>query len=362
MPTNETSVKQKKSIGKYLFNGLIIAVTLFIVVYFFVSENGLLDLLRSTIELSIPWLIIAFLVQWGNVFMDVLVTYLFVSKKYQHFKMLDAVKVALVGTFFSAVTPTGTGGQPAQVFLMSKLKIDYGYSISCMMQKFIVYQIVSTICTMLAIFLRFSTFRATFDTPILMTLVIIGTITQLTVTIGLLLICYTKKTAVFIMRFIVNLLAKLRIIKDPQKTKREMERQASSFRRANKSFSKDKKVLITSYFLVFIQMLFILSVPYCIYRGFNFNGPYYIDMLCSQTFVNLSSSLIPLPGATGAAEFTFTGFFGLYFTPETMKSAVLIWRIFTYYGNIVICAPFSYLAKEKDDISPIIKKITQKNK
>lgn len=59
------------------------------------------------------------------------------------------------------------------------------------------------------------------------------------------------------------------------------------------------------------------------------------------------SSLVPLPGASGAAELSFAGFFSGIFDETTMKSAILIWRTITYYGTIFISAPFSGMGKKK---------------
>ena len=58
------------------------------------------------------------------------------------------------------------------------------------------------------------------------------------------------------------------------------------------------------------------------------------------------SSLVPLPGGSGAAEYCFSTFFMSYISPETMKSAILIWRTITYYGTIMISLPFSSIKKK----------------
>ena len=63
-----------------------------------------------------------------------------------------------------------------------------------------------------------------------------------------------------------------------------------------------------------------------------------------------TSNLVPLPGASGGAELAFTMYFGPFFVvglANKIKPAILLWRFITYYGAILISAPFSYLTKGK---------------
>ena len=93
---------------------------------------------------------------------------------------------------------------------------------------------------------------------------------------------------------------------------------------------------MTAYFLV----------PYCIGRSFGIDFSIF-DMLCAEAYVQMISSLVPLPGGSGAAEYCFSVFFGTYFTAETIKTAILLWRTITYYGTIAISAPFARMRKKQ---------------
>ena len=68
------------------------------------------------------------------------------------------------------------------------------------------------------------------------------------------------------------------------------------------------------------------------------------DMLGAQSFVNMVSAFIPLPGASGGAEGSFYLFFGTFFGNLIMP-ALFIWRIGTYYLNIVGGIAFIFIVK-----------------
>ena len=62
-----------------------------------------------------------------NILVDAVVTLIYVRSKYEDFSFIEALKVAFVGVFFSAITPSSTGGQPMQLYLMSKKNISVGF-------------------------------------------------------------------------------------------------------------------------------------------------------------------------------------------------------------------------------------------
>ena len=58
---------------------------------------------------------------------DSIVTQILIRIQYPDSRFIDALKVALVGVFFGAVTPSNTGGQPMQLYLLSKMKGGVGF-------------------------------------------------------------------------------------------------------------------------------------------------------------------------------------------------------------------------------------------
>lgn len=344
-----SSVKKRRKIsGRLIINIFVIVFSICLVGYFFLSENGLMDLLRSSQTISLFWISMAVFAQLFNLLMDTFVTYNFVHLRYKHFSLWDAVKVCLVGQFFSAITPSSTGGQPMQVYLMTKMGINAGYGTSTMMQKFIVYQLTSTAYSILAIALRFDFFIENLDTPGMWIFVLIGFASQLIVTFALIVICFNRYLSTKFVNFLAKLFKKFKYKKADQKIA-SLERQINMFHQSNKELLKESRLMVSSFLLVILQLTAILSVPYFIYRAFGLSEASPVDMICCQAFVNVASSLMPLPGASGAAELGFSAFFGVFFTAETIKSAILVWRIITYYGTILLSLPFSYFTKDKKE-------------
>lgn len=351
--------KKFKVSGKLIFNLIVFAISIYLIIYFFVSENGLIDLLSTPDSFNIGWLLVAVLTYDFNILIDTFVTMLFIRSQYKNFRFIDALKVAFVGVFFGAITPSNTGGQPMQLYLMSKMKIGVGFGSACMTQKFIVYQIVTTVFSIFAVIFKFEYFQSAFTGFWSTMFIIFGFSVQIIVTGLFLMVSFCRGITNKIIMLLYKLLKKLSFVKNPEKKVERIFTEVGMFHDSNKELFKRPKMLVGAYLLVLIQVFAILSIPYFIYISFDMpsvalqNGAVVADIfdfICIQSFVLFTSNLVPLPGASGGAELAFTMYFGQFFmigAVNKIKPAILLWRFVTYYGAILISAPFSYYTKDK---------------
>lgn len=345
--------------GKLIFNLAVVAISVYLIIYFFVSEDGLIELLSTPDSFNVGWILVAFIAYDLNILIDTFVTLVFIRSQYKSFRFIDALKVAFVGVFFGAVTPSNTGGQPMQLYLMSKMNIGVGFGSACMTQKFIVYQIVTTAISVFAVIFKFDYFKSAFTGFWSTLFIVLGFTVQMLVTALFLVVSFSSRITNCLMNFIEKILNKIKYIKNPEKIIEKLHKEVEIFHSGNRQLFKNRKVLFGSYLLVFLQVLAILSVPYFIYISFEMpqiaiaNGETpanMIDFICIQSFVLFTSNLVPLPGASGGAELAFTMYFSPFFViggVNKIKPAILLWRFVTYYGAIIISAPFSYFTKGK---------------
>lgn len=329
-----------------LFNIVIICLTIFLITYFIFSEGGFIDLIKSGLEISIRWIVIAVLVHLLNIAIDATIIYLFVRQTTPNLKVKNAVTASMVGQFYCAVTPSATGGQPMQIFTMSRMGIKAADATSALIQKFLVWQFTLTVYSIIAVCARFSFFADKLDLHMWI-FSAIGFAAQIFMIVVLLLASFAQNLTFKIVSGIFRFLGKFRILKDVDNKIASLKETLDSFHENNHALNKNKPLLFKAYILTAVQMTGLFLVPYCIAMAFGVPDLNMFDMLCAQAYVNMVSSLVPLPGGSGAAEYCFSTFFKVYFSAETMKSAILIWRTITYYGTIAVSLPFSGLRKKK---------------
>lgn len=347
-----SSINLKKLPWKLIFNIAIVVLAIVLVVYFIFSNGGLMDLINSGLKVNTLWIIMAISVHLLNIAIDASIIYLFIKQTTPHFTLYNALVASMVGQFFCAVTPSSTGGQPMQILTMSRMGVKGANATSALIQKFLVWQFTITAYCILAVVAKLSFFTQTLS-PFMWLLSVIGFLAQIAMIVALMLASFAKELTKKIINGLFNFLGKIKILKNIEDKKIALNAQLDSFHENNKKLNKNKTLLIKVYVLTVVQMTALFLVPYCIAKSFDISCDIF-DMICAQAYVSMVSCLIPLPGGSGAAEYSFSVFFGAYFTPETIKSAILIWRTITYYGTILISAPFSRLrnkvtTEEKND-------------
>lgn len=331
---------------KLIFNIAVVALTIFLVTYFIFSDGGFIDLINSGLKVSALWIVMAVCVHLLNIVIDATIIYLFIKQTTPKFRFYDAIVASMVGQFFCAITPSSTGGQPMQILTMSRMGVKGANATSALVQKFLVWQFTLTGYGIIAVCARFSFFSSMLN-PVMWAFAIIGFLCQVIMIAVLLLASFNQKLTKKIIGGLFNLLGKIKILKNVEEKKISLYDQLDLFHESNKELNKNKALLTKIYVLTAVQMTAFFLVPYCIAMSFNISCNIF-DMLCAQAYVNMVSSLMPLPGGSGVAEYSFSAFFASYFTPETMKSAILIWRTITYYGTIAISAPFSGFRKKAE--------------
>lgn len=342
-------MKKKSFPTKLVFNIFVICLCVGIVCFFFFSEDGLRDLLQSGQGIIWQWIVVAVISQLVYMFTETTVIYLFIRERYKNFSYLNALKVSFTGLFWSAVTPSSTGGQPMQIYLLHSMNVEIGYATSRLMQKFLVYQVVLTLISIISVILNFGYILTNDNIVFITVLLVFGFVSQLAVTLVIVMFSFSPNISRKFIMFFAKVLGKIRIVKNLDSKISDIDKQLDTFHSSNKNIYKKPKIFIPAVILTFVQFIAMFLVPYFIYLSFGLTDIGPVQIATSQAFVNLMSGMIPIPGASGAAELGYTAFFGAIFVGGTLKSSALIWRVINYYGVIFATAPFAYLTKDKTD-------------
>lgn len=325
-----------------IFNLIIILVSSFIFLSFFIFSNGLSDLLSRIKTLNTKWIVIALaciILFW---FIETLIIYVITQALYKAKHLfVKSIKFAMVGQFFGAITPFASGMQPAQLYTMTENGIPGGISGSILMVKFIIHQTTLTLYSILVIITNYHFFNARIK--YFLYFCIFGFILNSLVIIVAILFSINKKLTNKILIILLKFLHKIKIIKNIDKIYATLEMELTSFHEGSAYISKNIGMCIGATILTFLQWTVYYSIPYCIYRSFGFNLANVWTMISAQVFLTLFMSFIPLPGAVGGAEGGFYIIYGIFFKGNTLVPAIFIWRIITYYFTIAVGGLFTLI-------------------
>ena len=257
--------KRFKISGTLIFNIAVAVISIWLIINFVCTENGLIDLLKRPDSFKWGWVIVGLLVFDCNMIIDGIVTQIYLRAEYPHFRFWDSLKTAFIGVFFGAVTPSNTGGQPMQLYFLSQKNVRIGYGSACLTQKFIVYQLVTTSFSIFAVIVRFGYFQTAFTNFWSSAFIVVGFVVQLAVTAMFLIVCFAESFTKKIIRLVYKIMKVLPFVKDPMKKVRSLTREFKMFHTANRMLMRNKKRLLLIFLLVLIQIVCIMSVPYFIY-------------------------------------------------------------------------------------------------
>lgn len=264
----------------------------------------------------------------------------------------------IIGQYFNCITPFASGGQPMQAYYFVQFGMPLGAALTALLSRFIVYQFVLTAYSVFTLAVGLGQFGGDLSAKGLMPFVIVGFIINTAVIVFLMSIALWKSGTVKAANALITLLTKMRIVKNPMHWRLYFTREVNKFHTNFKFLKRNVWVIVRSCFFTFIQLTLYLSISYVLYRGFGLKGESLLKVISYQAYVLMISSFIPLPGAMGAAELGYAGFFKDVFGSYTGVSTML-WRIFTFYLPILVGMFYMLTLKNKGIEAPDRDKIDQ---
>mgnify|MGYP004525764673 FL=1 len=338
-------MKIKQYLKKNLFSIISFLLAIVIMLSFVISTKGFSQLVNITQHKNLFWLFMAFGSMALYWFLEGMVIFVYTKKLYPENSMTASFNVGMIGLLYSALTPFSTGGQPMQMYVMKKQGLDSGKSVSILAMKSIVYQVSLAVYSVIAMIVCFHFFNE--NIPGFSFLSMAGLSVNLLIIILMLIVTLNQRWTKKIVNWVVCFLHFIHVVKDKETTEKRMEKQTACFHESAMIFKGDFAVQCKACLFSLLEFTFLFLVPYCIFRYFGFDGVVVIQMIAAQAFINMISSFIPIPGAAGVAEGSFYVFFSLFFPANAIVPAILLWRLITYCGTIVLGTLMVFLENQR---------------
>ncbi|WP_077368561.1 lysylphosphatidylglycerol synthase transmembrane domain-containing protein [Anaerosalibacter sp. Marseille-P3206] len=328
---------------------LIITVMTLIIITASVDLKDLPGLLSNTNSI---YLLFAVIMMAGDWVFDGLVLNLITRTVYGKINYFKSLKIAVIGQYYSAITPFSTGGQPVQVYLMSKDNISVPKGSLILFNKFLIYQMSVTIYSLVMFMLKLS-FLFT-EAKAALPFVIIGFTINLIVLFGIILLFYKPDWIKPIVLFVYRFLNKINIMKDIDKYVGRLDKAMEEYLLSIQKIKENKKKSIILLILTMVQLTFYFSITYFVYLSLGLNDASLIDIIAIQSLVYMAASYIPTPGTAGASEGGYYLLFKPLFTKNLIVYALLLWRIISYYFRIIftgLVTLIDYIMRKKKVIA-----------
>ncbi len=344
----EKPVRTRK---KSIFNTVLLAVVciLSIVIIFQVSsgftEGNMKSLPEILSSMDVEYFVIALALLVLLILVDTLKFYVIGRAVSGKSKLLTSCKVGLLGKFYDNITPFASGGQPMQIYYLTKKGYSAGQATGVTLVKFFTQMFTWAIIAGLlmgfnsGVLFKYITNAATRTT--IQVLAWVGFGFNLVLPVMIILFVVVPKLATKLTYWTITAAHKLHIVKDKEKALAKAFAIVDDFKNSVKVMAKNPVKFAVLILLCFIEPIVWLAFPYFILVAFA-SGPdiqpgfqMMIEIMALHIYASNSASIVPTPGNGGVIETTFSLAFASV-SGDVLFWVVFMWRFCTYYVYLIV--------------------------
>ena len=296
-------------------------------------------------KLNLTFLLLVLLVMVLSYVCEAAIIWILEHKKGDpHRSAWSFFRIPIIQALFNAITPMSTGGQPSQLAAMIQMGMEGGRSTSILLMKFIIYQIVVFFAYVFTIIFGFHTVMTKFAG--LAVFIAIGFLIHISSIIFLLAIMFAYRFTKRATNWVMDLLGKFMKKERVEKWRTATLEKIDTFYAESQKLKKEKNKLIISSILTVLQLLFFYSIPFMVLTALNVPCSW-SSVTQMNIMVIMFMSIIPIPGASGGAEYSFQTLFSTFVSSHgALILAMFVWRFATYFFGMIL-GIFGWIFKPK---------------
>lgn len=274
----------------------------------------------------------------GFILLESVILWLMLNALGHRRRMSHCSLYSFVGFFFSSITPSAGGGQPAQVYFMHTDGVGAGVSVPVLILVTITYKLVLVICGLGVMIFRP---KGIMEAIAPLWWCVLGLILNALVVSGYgALLVFPNGTE----RMLQKLLSILPVSRTgKEKLRKKLAAAMPDFRDAAKLLGSRKKLCAAVFAITMVQRTLLFFVCFLAIRSLGLVVPP-VTVIVLQAMIALGTDLLPLPGGMGANEAMFMGLFSGVVGAEYGLPVLVISRGISYYAQLLLSAVFTIVA------------------
>lgn len=225
-----------------------------------------------------------------------------------------------------------------EIYMLHQKGIRIPKATNLIMQTFIFYQVALVFFGIIAVVFNsmFSYFNVS---SLLNGLILLGFSINTFVAILLFVVSFSKKSNAWLLKTGLNILTKLKIVKDKEKTYVAWKDRLDDFHESASHLKKNKGLFLKGVIYNFLGLVSYYIIPLLIaYSMGSYTSMNGLEAIVASAYVLIMASFVPIPGASGGIEYGFLSFFGNFIKGPMLSAMLLMWRFVTYYLPMILGA------------------------
>ncbi len=237
--------------------------------------------------------------------------------------------------YFSAITPSATGGQPASAYFMIKNGIPGMVSTVALVVNLVMYTLailsISLICLCVRpkLFLQFGTLSRI--------LIVSGIAAQVFLAAFFVMLLKKEHTLHRICDAFLRFLARIHLLRKPEEKRERLRAYMEDYARYAQMLKGRGKMLFSAFLFNFLQRAAQIAVTAFVFLAAGGSPAQAFDIWVLQGFVVLGSNCVPIPGAMGVSDYLMLDCYSSVLTASEAGHLELLSRSVSFYSCILIC-------------------------
>ncbi len=274
-------------------------------------------------------------------------------------------ETGIIGHYYNYVTPLAVGGQPFEIYHLSRHGVHGGVASSMPIAAFFMYQFAFVILGIfsLIVFTPSTNILQIPDTLVNSTMAyiarpaaIIGLCTCMLMPLIVIIFCFLPRLSAKLVYLVMAIGGKMKLIKNVNLTTYKTLKTVIGNAHCIKKMGTSPLIFLVTFLISVAEVLSLCSIAYFTLRFFGFDNPdawsvlEWAQIVAVCIVLYAAISFIPTPGNSGAADASFYSLFkvGLVSVAGLSFPAMLVWRILSFYSFIIIGFSFTTLKRKSD--------------
>lgn len=266
---------------------------------------------------------------------------------------LKNIKYALIGFFFSSITPAASGGQPMQIYYMYKDKISVANSTLALLISLSSMQIITISFALISVIFNYQYLNKG-----LIILFIIGIALNASALALLIIGIFSKRMSKGLINIAIKVLKFFRV-KNIDKKKEKFESELIKYQYSAKYIKNNPRLIVRTLLTTAIQFLLYYSITYWVYCALGFSQYNIFKIISMQSILYATVSGIPSPGAVGVTEGAYMEIFRTIYDNTMIHSAILLNRGVNFYLFVILSGIIVIINQIKGKNNEIEEKIEE---
>ena len=319
-----------KNNKKFILNSIIFILLIALTFYILLKDQNPMTILEIIMSANLKYVLIGIICMFIYIALEAVNMGRTLKKLNEKSTFLRNYKYALIGFFFSAVTPAASGGQPMQIYYMHKDGISVSNSTLALLLNLTSMQICTLGIAFVSLFFNYQNLNG-----LLIALLVIGVTLNASALALLIIGIFSKKLSKWLVNFAIKILTFFKF-KNLDKKKEKLEAELQKYHEGAVYIKNNKLLIVKILITTIIQFLIYYSVTYWTYRALGFSEYGLFKIISMQSILFATVSGIPSPGSVGVTEGAFTEIFRNVYPSEVMSTAVLLSRGINFYLFVLI--------------------------